>query len=67
MNPFEIKVGDRIKFRAVTRWSGATASRIVNGLYLGRPTVRFGGFASFIVRSDEVLSVEPAQATRNAA
>jgi hypothetical protein len=51
-----IKVGDRITFRAVTRWGAAKASRIVTGFYLGEPTVRYGGWSDFIVHWHEVIS-----------
>lgn len=53
-----IEVGDRIKFRAVTRWSSRAVWRKVNGFYQGRVTVRYGGWAGFVVRGHEILEVE---------
>jgi len=52
------EVGDRITFRAVTRWSDAAATRKVNGFYQGMPTVRFGGHPDFVVRPNEIMAVE---------
>jgi hypothetical protein len=53
-----VKVGDRIKFKAVTRWSGRAVWRNVNGFDLNaRPTVRFGGWPDFVVRLNEILEV----------
>ena len=54
-----IQIGDRITFRAATRWSDKPATRVVNGFIAGNPTVRYGGWAQFIVRVDEIL--EPAR------
>jgi hypothetical protein len=55
-----IQIGDRIKFRAVTRWSGAAVWRMVNGFYgeLRRPTVRYGGHPNFIVENHEIIEIE---------
>ena len=59
----DIKVGDTITFRAVTRWASGKAKRKVLGFdNLGRPEVRYGGWSRFIVRLDEVLSCEEFQA-----
>lgn len=56
-----IKIGDRIQFRAITRWSGVATWRKVNGFdSRGWPTVVFGGWRDFIVRPHEVLQVEQA-------
>lgn len=53
-----IKIGDRIKFRAITRWSGAAVWRIVTGI---QPvTVRYGGWGQFVVRPDEIIAVRSA-------
>lgn len=59
MNMHGLKVGDRITFRAVTRWSDRSATRVVNGhtLGYGYPTVRFGGYAEFVVRPSEISVV----------
>jgi len=54
-----INIGDRIKFRAVTRWSAAAERRVVNGsMSSGSPTVRYGGHPEFIVRLHEIIEVE---------
>ena len=60
-----MKVGDRITFRAVTRWSnGKAETRKVNGFTeLGWPTVRFGGWGEFVVRPSEVVHVHKAEPT----
>lgn len=56
----DIHIGDRIRFRAVTAWSGATVWRKVVGLaWDGVPLVRYGGWAEFRVRPHEILDVEP--------
>lgn len=57
----EIKPGDRITFRAVTRHSDRTATRKVVGIDgFGRPMVRYHGTGCFVVRLHEVTHVEPA-------
>lgn len=53
-------IGDRIKFRATTRWGDKPATRKVNGFFQGMPTVRFGGCADFIVRPHEIIAIEEA-------
>lgn len=58
----QISKGDRITFRAATRWSHATATRIVNGFYNGWPTVRYGGCPNFIVKHHEISAVAPVNA-----
>lgn len=52
-----IKLGDRITFHAVTRWSNRSVTRIVNGFAFERPTVRFGGYSHFHVRLGEISHV----------
>lgn len=57
----KVKVGDRIRFRAATRWSNAAVWRKVNGFWAnGMPTVRFGGWDNFVVQPGEILEVERA-------
>lgn len=54
-----IKPGDRVTFRAVTRWNGgATATRTVRSVSpdTGRLTVRYD-WPDFVVRAHEVLAV----------
>lgn len=53
-----LKIGDRIRFRAVTRWSDRPATRIIRGFDRNnRPVVRFGGWSDFIVERSEILEV----------
>lgn len=60
----KLAIGDRIKFRAVTRHSDRPAWRKVVGFDLcdGRPLVRFHGWDNFIVRWDEIQEIEKATA-----
>jgi hypothetical protein len=51
----DIKIGDRITFRAVTRFTGAEVTRKVRGFWhSGKPTVKYQGHADFIVNWDEI-------------
>lgn len=54
-----IEVGDRITFRSVTRHSDKPVTRVVNGFFDGKPTVRFHGWSEFIVHRHEVIEVHP--------
>ena len=59
-----IKIGDRITFRAATRWASGKATRKatrkVNGFdSAGRPTVRYGGWKDFSVRLSEIEEFIP--------
>ena len=57
----QIKISDRITFRAATRGGRATATRKVVGFWVdGRPLVGFHGWPHFIVRWDEIVSVDAA-------
>lgn len=53
----KIKIGDRITFKAATRFSYSKATRVVNGFCNGMPTVRYAGWPNFIVRPNEILEV----------
>jgi len=55
-----IEIGDRIKFRAATRWNGGSVWRKVNGFWMNGslPTVRYGGWPEFAVRLYEIIEVE---------
>ena len=53
----EILVGDRITFKAATRYEFRKVTRIVNGFFHGQPTVRYAGSAAFIVRHHEISDV----------
>lgn len=52
-----IKLGDKITFRAVTRGGAPKLTRIVNGFFNGRPTVRAHGYADFVVFLREITNV----------
>ena len=51
-----IEVGDRIEFKAATRWNCGKVTRVVNGFWDEfsttiegkRPTVRYGGWGDFV-------------------
>lgn len=52
-------IGKRMVFQAATRWSGAKATRKINGIdEHGRPTVRYGGHAAFIVKPEEIIEIK---------
>lgn len=55
--PVVVRVGDRIRFRAVTRFGADSAVRVVKGFHGNHPLVRFNGWDSFVVSPDEVSSV----------
>jgi len=51
-----MKIGDRIKFRAVTRWSRAAVSRVITGFrHDGMPLVRYNELPDFVVYWDEII------------
>ena len=56
----KVEIGDRIRFRAATRWSGAAVWRVVNGFWASteNPTVRYGGWSNFAVKRSEIIEVE---------
>jgi len=53
-----VEVGDRIKFRAVTRSDAGAVWRKVNGFWGRWPTVRYLGWHDFLVRPSEILELE---------
>ena len=56
------EIGERIKFRSITRCNSRTAIRKVNGFdSFGRPTVRFEGWSNFIVKPKEISEVFEAE------
>ncbi len=58
-NTMQIEKGDRITFSPVCRWhGGGKISRIVNGFEGNFVTVRFGGWPEFLIRRNEIMSVE---------
>lgn len=57
-----MRVGDLLTFKAATRCSYRKATRKINGFSLtGRPTVHYSGWSRFIVREDEIISIERPQ------
>lgn len=58
MKMSDIKAGDRIKFKAITRWSSRAVWRKVTGV---SPCVqvRYGGWPHFYVRDHEIIEHEP--------
>ena len=57
-----LDIGDRIQFRAVTRWSASKVWRKVNGFWgaENKPTVRYSGTPNFIVHHHEIVEVKKA-------
>lgn len=54
----EFKIGDWIKFKAITRWSEKPAIRKIVGVTdRGEPEVRYGGWSNFVVRQNEVIEI----------
>lgn len=60
-----INLGDRIKFRAVTRSSARSATRKVTGL--NPVTVTYHGWAGFIVHAHEIIEIYPDPEAKNMA
>lgn len=64
MDISKIKKGDRIKFKAVTRWSNRAVWRVVTAIGRqasrddSRIQVRFGGCSNFYVRDYEISEHE---------
>ncbi len=57
----QIKIGDRIQFRSVTRHSDATVWRVVTGVEFGGQRViqvRYHGWGDFQVRNREIFAHE---------
>lgn len=64
MKRADINQGDRITFKAATRYSFQKATRVVKGFdHLGRPLVQYNGYTDFIVCWPEVIKILPAKAT----
>lgn len=52
----QIRIGDRIKFKAAARSHYRVAIRKVNGFTAdGRPTVAYHGWSNFIVERREII------------
>ena len=55
----QVRIGDRITFRAITKYSNARATRKVNGFWgspsAPKPTVRYKGWPDFPVFSSEII------------
>lgn len=58
---FNIEVGDRITFKACTRYSNNKVTRKVNGFWgsTDSPTVRYEGWSDFAVKPSEIIEVHP--------
>ena len=57
MKTNKIEIGDKITFRAATRWNCGKVTRVVNGFYDSKnkiPTVRYGGWSDFVVKPNEI-------------
>ena len=52
-----IVIGDRIIFKAQTRFSNEKVMRVVNGFYDGKPTVRYASWPNFIVNPNEISNI----------
>ena len=52
-----LEVGDRIEFKALTRWAHKKVTRLVTGFYGNAPTVRYGGWSNFVVRHCEISKI----------
>lgn len=64
MNTKIIQIGDRITFRAVTRYGTPKLTRVVNGFWInGNPTVRAHGWPNFVVRPHEITAILQADPT----
>ena len=62
INPADIHIGDRVKFKAATRNGCKAVWRLCNGHnHAGLITVRFFGWDRFVVRNYEIIAVEPAK------
>lgn len=54
-----MKVGDILTFKSATRSSYRKATRKITGIdEYGRPLVTYSGWSGFIVRMEEIISVE---------
>ena len=53
------RVGDRITFRSITRWSAKATTRVVKAIDPdGSVAVRYGGWGDFRVLPAEIVAVE---------
>jgi hypothetical protein len=59
MQHLDLKIGDRITFVSPTRSGAPRLTRVIKGFTLsGKPTVRAHGYANFMVRPEEIESVQ---------
>ena len=55
----KMQIGDRLTFKAATRDRHRKATRVIVGFdEYRRPLVRYAGWDNFIVRKNEIISVE---------
>lgn len=53
-----VAVGDKLTFRAVTRWDNRAVTRVIRAIAPdGKPMVAYGGWHNFIVLPDEILAI----------
>ena len=55
MNIRNLKVGDRIEFKACTRSDYKKAIRVITGIQNGRVEVRYHGYGDFQLYSREII------------
>lgn len=55
MDTRNLKVGDRIEFKACTRSHYKKAIRIITDIYDGTICVRYHGYGDFVLRSHEII------------
>lgn len=53
----QFKLGQRITFKSPTRDGCIKATRVINGVYNGLPTVRFNGWSEFVIRENEIINI----------
>lgn len=53
----EFTLGQRITFKSPTRDGCIKATRVINGNFRGLPTCRFNGWSQFVIKENEVISI----------
>lgn len=53
----KFEIGDTIIFKSPTRNGNIKATRKINGTFNGLPTVRFNGWADFVIKQNEILDI----------
>lgn len=53
------RIGDRVTFRSIARWSAKAQTRVVKAVEPdGHVQVRYGGWGDFRVRPDEIVAIK---------